>query len=186
MIAIKTPRLQLIPLDHSLLTIWADQGRDALEIQIGLQHNTWEIEAFFQEETQMALQDYWLPMTKKFPFDFIWYTNWEIILTEKSCSIGGIGMAGLPNDQGFTEVGYCLDKKFRGHGYASEALQYLIQWASQDQGLHYLVAETPIDNLASQSVLLKNDFVKTGQKKLMQPEGMEVFTWKRLIQVNRT
>ena len=57
MIVIKTPRLQLIPLDHSLLTTWAEHGRNALEIQIGLQHNTWEIESFFQEETQMASYD---------------------------------------------------------------------------------------------------------------------------------
>ncbi|RXK49811.1 GNAT family N-acetyltransferase [Aquirufa rosea] len=181
MISIKTPRLKLIPLDHSLLVTWKEYGREALESQIGLQHNSWELEKFYHEETLSALQDFWIPMTRKFPFDFIWYTNWEIILMEKSCSIGGIGFSGLPNNEGFTEVGYCLDKKFRGKGYATEALQYAIEWASQDIDLKYLVAETPIENFASQAVLKKNQFIQTGQKTLIQPTGLEVFTWKLLL-----
>jgi len=177
MISLKTERLQLIPLDHEMLSIWKNMGRPALEKFLQLKPNSWDIEKFYVQETTLALRDFWLPMTKKFPFDFLWYTNWEIILTEKSCSVGGIGLGGMPSNEGNTEVGYFIDQKFRGLGIASEALNALKSWAFQDTDLILLRAESPVDNLASQKVLEKNQFHPTGQKEILTPEPMQVICW---------
>jgi len=70
MISLKTERLQLIPLDHEMLSIWKNMGRPALEKFLQLKPNSWDIEKFYVQETTLALRDFWLPMTKKFPFDF--------------------------------------------------------------------------------------------------------------------
>jgi len=113
---------------------------------------------FYEQEILQALRDYWIPQTAKFPLDYFWYTNWEIILKDSSCSVGGIGLAGLPDDQGTTEIGYAIDQKYEGQGFATEALQGLSTWAFQDAGLQTLRAETPIENLASQRVLTKTTF----------------------------
>jgi len=177
MVSIKTERLQLIPLDHEMLSIWKNAGRTALEKFIHLQPNSWNIEKFYEQETFLALRDFWVPMTKKYPFDFLWYTNWEIILTEKSCSVGGIGFGGMPSNEGNTEVGYFVDQKFRGQGIASEALAALKTWAFQDPDLQMLRAETPVDNMASEKVLVKNQFHSTGQKEILTPEPMKVICW---------
>jgi RimJ/RimL family protein N-acetyltransferase len=116
-------------------------------------------------------------MAKKYPFDFLWYTNWEIILKEKSCSVGGIGLGGMPNNEGSTDVGYFIDQKFRGLGIASEALEAIKSWAFQDPDLNKLRAETPLDNLSSQKVLEKNQFQQKGQKEILTPEPMQVICW---------
>jgi RimJ/RimL family protein N-acetyltransferase len=111
--------------------------------------------------------------------DYYWYTNWEIILNSASCSVGGIGFAGLPDNNGKTEIGYAIDEKFEGQGIATEAVQGIIEWAFQDEGLQIIQAETPKDNRSSQRVLIKNHFHQTGEKKLELETPMQVFTWER-------
>ena len=147
---------------------------------LDLQHNPWELELFYEQETAQALRDFWIPQTAKFPLDYYWYTNWEIILNPSSCSVGGIGFAGLPDDEGTSEIGYALDQKFQGQGIATEAVKALTEWAFQDAGLQVLRAETPVDNVGSQRVLEKNKFQKTGEKTLALEIPMQVFTWERL------
>lgn len=179
-IPIHTSRLTILPLTNQHLRVWHQSGRKDLEKRLDLQHNHWEMELFYEQETQLALHDYWIPQTAKFPLDYYWYTNWEIILNSSSCSVGGIGFAGLPDDQGTTEIGYALDQKFRGQGIATEAVKALSEWAFQDTGLKIIRAETPVDNVGSQRVLEKNHFQKTGEKTLALENPMQVFTWERL------
>jgi RimJ/RimL family protein N-acetyltransferase len=112
--------------------------------------------------------------------DYYWYTNWEIILNSASCSVGGIGFAGLPDNNGKTELGYAIDQKFEGQGIATEAVGAIIDWAFQDEGLKIIQAETPTDNVSSQRVLIKNQFNYTGEKKLELETPMQVLTWERL------
>ena len=180
MFELHTPRLTLIPLSHQHLLVWHQSGRKDLEKILNLQPNPWKLELFYEQETQQALSNYWIPQTAKFTLDYYWYTSWEIILQDSSCSVGGIGFAGLPDDEGATEIGYALDEKFRGMGIATEAVQALSDWAFQDPGLHKLRAETPVDNVGSQRVLEKNNFQKTGQKTIALEMPLQVFTWERL------
>ncbi|MFM6914738.1 MAG: GNAT family N-acetyltransferase, partial [Aquirufa sp.] len=88
--------------------------------------------------------------------------------------------AGLPDNEGTTEMGYALDQKFRGQGIATEAVQALSEWAFQDADLRIIRAETPVDNEGSQRVLEKNNFQKTGEKTLALTPALQVFTWERL------
>jgi RimJ/RimL family protein N-acetyltransferase len=180
MIKLRTQRLTLIPLNHQQLLVWQQSGRKDLEKMLDLQPNLWKLELFYEQETHQALSDYWIPQTAKFPLDYYWYTNWEIILNSSSCSVGGIGLAGLPDNEGTTEIGYVIDEKFRGLGIATEAVKALVDWAFQDSGLHLLRAETPEDNVGSQRVLEKNRFQKTGEKNLPLEIPLQVFTWERL------
>ncbi|MEN9960637.1 MAG: Ribosomal-protein-alanine N-acetyltransferase [Bacteroidota bacterium] len=179
MTKLQTPRLTLIPLTPQQLQVWHKSGRKDLEKQLDLKHNPWELELFYEQETSQALVDYWIPQTARFPLDYYWYTNWEIILNSSSCSVGGIGLAGLPDNTGGTEIGYALDQKFRGQGIATEAVQALCDWAFQDADLQILRAETPVENAGSQRVLEKNEFQKTGEKTLAIEIPLQVFTWER-------
>ena len=179
MIKLQTPRLTLIPLDHQQLLIWKQLGHKGLEKILELQPNTWKMELFYEQETIQALYNYWIPQTAKFPLDYYWSTNWEIILNSSSCSVWGLGLAGLPDNEGTTEIGYALDQKYRGQGIATEAVQALCDWAFQDADLRVLRAETPVDNKGSQRVLEKNHFEQTGKKTLTLENPIQVFTWER-------
>lgn len=183
MISIKTPRLELIPLDHSMLQIWKKYGRKELEKSLQLNHNSWNVEKFYEDETNQALINFWLPMTHKYPLDFFWYTSWEIVFIEKSCSVGGIGFSGLPDNDGKTEIGYMMDQKYRNLGIATEAVTYLIQWAFQDKDLQFITAETPLENQGSQKVLIKNGFEKTGTREIFVEEVMPLVCWEKKIRM---
>jgi RimJ/RimL family protein N-acetyltransferase len=77
-------------------------------------------------------------------------------------AIGGLGFKGLP-DGGCVEIGYGLGPSARGHGYAAEAVTALLTVAA-DYGLSRVIAETTLDNFASQRTLVRAGFrlVSTG------------------------
>ena len=71
-------------------------------------------------------------------------------------AVGGVGFKGQP-DGGCVEVGYGLAPSARGHGYAAEAVVALLALAT-DHGLSRVIADTTVDNIASQRTLLRAGF----------------------------
>ena len=71
-------------------------------------------------------------------------------------AIGGIGFKGQP-DGGSVEIGYGLVPSARGHGYAAEAVTALLTVAA-DNGLLKVVADTALDNVASERTLVRAGF----------------------------
>jgi RimJ/RimL family protein N-acetyltransferase len=71
-------------------------------------------------------------------------------------AIGGIGFKGQPDD-GCVEIGYGLAPSARGHGYAAEAVIALLSVAA-DHGLVRVIADTTLDNIASQRTLIRAGF----------------------------
>jgi [ribosomal protein S5]-alanine N-acetyltransferase len=181
MIEIYSERLRLVPLDNDLLTIWFIQSRSNMETQLGLNHSNWEISDFDKAETEDALVNFWLPMTAEYPDNFFWYTTWEIVLISENISIGGIGFAGIPDEEGVTMVGYFIDGKYREKGYATEALRCLIDWGSLEPSLKTIIADTPFFNLPSQNVLKKVGFREFGIAEVFHLQKMQVKNWKLKI-----
>ena len=71
-------------------------------------------------------------------------------------AIGGVGFKGQP-DGGCVEIGYGLAPSGRGHGYAAEAVIALLTVAA-DHRLSRVIADTPLDNIASQRTLIRAGF----------------------------
>jgi RimJ/RimL family protein N-acetyltransferase len=71
-------------------------------------------------------------------------------------AIGGLGFKGRP-DGGCVEIGYGLAPSARGHGYAAEAVIALLTLAA-DHGLTRVIADTTLDNIASQRTLVRAGF----------------------------
>ena len=71
-------------------------------------------------------------------------------------AIGGVGFKGQP-DGGCVEIGYGLVPSARGHGYAAEAVGALLAIAAE-HGLSKVIANTTLDNIASQRTLLRAGF----------------------------
>jgi RimJ/RimL family protein N-acetyltransferase len=71
-------------------------------------------------------------------------------------AIGGVGFKGQP-DGGCAEIGYGLAPSARGHGYAAEAVIALLTLAA-DHGLSRVIADTTLDNVASQRTLIRAGF----------------------------
>jgi RimJ/RimL family protein N-acetyltransferase len=71
-------------------------------------------------------------------------------------AVGGIGFKGQP-DGGCVEIGYGLAPSARGRGYAAEAVVALLSVAA-DHGVSRVIADTTLDNIASQRTLIRAGF----------------------------
>ncbi|PSR55593.1 hypothetical protein AHMF7605_19815 [Adhaeribacter arboris] len=162
MFNITSNRLKLIPLSHNQLQLLA-QSRSELDKALSLNPSEQEYDTTIAAEITDALENFWLPQTALHPQDYSWYTNWDIVLTERNVSIGGIGFTGLPDTDGKTMVGYGISQLHEGQGYATEALQCLLRWGFAHPKLKTVIATTPPENSKSHRVLLKNNFTKTGE-----------------------
>ncbi|MBX2876666.1 MAG: GNAT family N-acetyltransferase [Saprospiraceae bacterium] len=170
---IKTARLKLHPLDVDQLR-QLQKGRLYLERSLGLKPSEMQISSTMLAEIEDAMH-FWLQFTEEHPEAYAWGTNWEIILEQENISIGGIGLGGTPNKDGLVTVGYHIDPRKRRQGYASEALGGLRDWACAHPACLAMIAFTPIENTASQSVLTKCGFEKTGQ---VTEEGIACYSWR--------
>jgi ribosomal-protein-alanine N-acetyltransferase len=170
MFFIESERLRLIPLTHQLLQL-CNTNRAAMELTVGLNISSMQIDELYTNECADAMLNFWLPKTLEFPERYEWYTTWDIIKKETNTTIGGIGFIGYPNEAGETEIGYMLDKQEHGNGYAPEALQTLVKWAFSHEDVKCIIVHTFEGNLPSRKMLVKCGFDEVGKDE----EGLMTF-----------
>jgi [ribosomal protein S5]-alanine N-acetyltransferase len=100
-----------------------------------------------------------------------------IVLRRGVCPmVGNIGFHGPPgtnarNIEHALEIGYGVLPEYRRQGYATEAVEGVIEWA-RTQGIHHFVASVAPDNEPSLAIVRRFGFVRTGQH--IDPEdGLE-------------
>lgn len=89
------------------------------------------------------------------------WTAWYWITREPRLLIGLSGFKSRPRD-GAVELGYSLVPEFQGHGFATEVVGAMAQWAFE-RGVERVFAETLPELMTSQRVLLKNGFRFVGE-----------------------
>ncbi|MCR6097876.1 GNAT family N-acetyltransferase [Salipaludibacillus agaradhaerens] len=92
---------------------------------------------------------------------------WLIISKETSHIIGDIGFKGKPDDQKTVEVGYGIMPSHRGRGFATEALNMLINWAFKTNKVSEINAQCRHDNQASINVLRRVNMIKLKEEHQM-------------------
>ncbi|MGA0559107.1 GNAT family N-acetyltransferase [Larkinella sp. VNQ87] len=166
-------RLQLIPLPLSDLERLAN-SRSAMETARGLAVSSLELsdDGGFLIELDEALHSFVLPNVRANPETWFWYTYWLIVHRELNLTVGGIGVAGPPDADGQTMIGYFIDRKFEGQNLTTEAVTSFVSWIFEQPGVKTVAADTPKEHFASQRVLQKNGFVWAG-------EVEEGFRWRK-------
>ena len=76
--------------------------------------------------------------------------------------IGDLCFKGIEAERN-PEIGYGILERFRGHGYAAEAVRLALRWAFRHPNINAVEAETDPENTASQRVLLKCGFCPSGE-----------------------
>ena len=93
----------------------------------------------------------------------IWYAIWNMELKDESgIIVGDFCFKGL-SDDGVIEIGYGLKEEYRHHGYMTEAVKVITEWALSQDGVKQVEAETDTENIASQKVLLQSGFISNGK-----------------------
>lgn len=163
---IETERLLLKPITHGQLLKYIKDD-DSLEDEFGLLPNSKNISPSLKD----ALEQTILPNVHDKDKNYLYHTLWVLISKSDNKIIGEIGFEGEPDAKGEIEIGYGTYEAFRGRGFMTEAVAGIIEWAKEQDDVKIITASTGIDNVASYSILEKNNF-----KKVSEGEGM--FTWK--------
>lgn len=150
MLTLKTERLLLIALSRSQLELALhDIPRLAAELQIELSP------AVFSDESRQAMMIKMSRMEHVSSDMHPWYTYFLLVQSEDRQAVGVCGFKGGPTPFGSVEVGYAMHEAFRNHGYMTEAVRAMVQWAFTQDACQRVTAETLRDNYASQRVLQK-------------------------------
>ncbi len=80
---------------------------------------------------------------------------WLILHRAERALIGEVSFRESPDGTGTVEIGYGVVPAYHGHGYATEAVGAVLDWALRQPGVVRVVACCLRDNLASRRVLEK-------------------------------
>ncbi len=83
-----------------------------------------------------------------------------LVRREDGRAVGAMGFHGVPDDEGRAEVGYDLAPSARGHGYATEALNALSEWALARDDVDLLYAAIEHTNTPSQGVATRAGYTR--------------------------
>jgi [ribosomal protein S5]-alanine N-acetyltransferase len=110
------------------------------------------------------------------------YLPWgprAIISTLQNHMIGSIGFHTAPNPEYLKEyissgieIGYTIFAAYRQQGYASEAVQGVMNWAEQKHAINTFVLSISPDNAPSQAIAKKFGFAKVGEH-MDEEDGLE-------------
>lgn len=120
-----------------------------------------ELREHIDSEDLRAAYGEMLDGCKRDPENRIWYAPWKMTLKNSQEFVGDLCFKG-PVKNHVVEIGYGVQPEQEGHGYTTEALRAMTQWAFSQKDVVFVEAETAPDNKASQRVLEKCGFVPDG------------------------
>ncbi len=165
MVELKTKRLRIIALSLENLKLLIE-NQQKMEKNIGLKSTGERLDKHVKIVMETSLKD-----GMKDEENYLWYTNWQIVLKEENRSIGSVGFKGCCNENGEVEIGYGIQPEYQRKGYMTEALKEMVKWAFEQLQITSVIAETEKTNIASYRVLEKIGMVK-------YIENEQYFWWK--------
>jgi len=162
---VETQRLNILPLQAKQLDM-AVENYGELGRQLGL-----EVTSKTLDDEMKYAMNVRLRKVLENNENYLWFTNWAIILKEEKMIIGYIMIKGYPNEKGEVIVGYGIEEEYRKKGYASEAIKGLKEWIFKNPEVVSIIGDTEKENIASHKVL-----ENAGAIKLKETE--ELIWWK--------
>lgn len=150
---IETARLTLIPLTLRQLRLHVRDNYQ-LEKTVGLQKG----HRVVVEPLLSIITHFTIPRLQDPAFDPLYHTMWMAIDRQKRQFVAEAKFKGEPDETGTVEIGYGTYPALHRQGYMTEMVGGLVNWASQQPGVQRVVADTDVENVASQKVLEKNGF----------------------------
>lgn len=163
--SLETERLSLLPLQVYQLALSVEDYAK-MQVDLGLR----VIDTVLDEEMRYAMQVRLRKVLEDVE-NYLWLTNWAIILKERKEIVGFIMLKGYPNKFGEVIVGYGINEGYRKNGYASEALKALTQWIFENPKALFVIADTEKNNVPSHKVLENAGAVK-------YKENDEIIWWR--------
>ena len=159
---LQTERLELLPLTLEFCEAIVDGDRPRARRELGLDLSEWpagsEVDRAFPFYAARLRED---------PAAAAWQGR-AIVVRESEQIAGSANFKGAPQD-GIVEVGYQLVPRFRGNGYAREALGALVERAFAEPATEEVVAVIHPDNTPSIAVAESVGLAPTGEPSAVHP-----------------
>lgn len=153
-----TERLELIVLSAEQLKVLTE-NLPALEKELNCHYEAEPLEGFF-----LKILKGQIPLTEQDPKNYAYHTFWLIVRKSDRIVVGSADFKRPPDENGRIEIGYGLGKAFEHHGYMTEAVKTMCQWAFEQPEVTQVIAETEPENTASHQVLKRCGFTLTQEK----------------------
>lgn len=150
---IETVRLKIIPLTYGQAEMFTHLD-SRLEDSLGLERADRELTTHFRN----AIRKYTLHWIKDDPENYLFSTIWIIIEKSSNTVAGDIGFKRKADKNGYVEIGYSTQPKYRFQGYITEAIRAMVNWAFTYPEVKAVIAETASDNTGSIKALRNNGF----------------------------
>jgi RimJ/RimL family protein N-acetyltransferase len=150
---IETARLTLVPLTLDQVALHVADSYQ-LEETLGLKPGHRKV----VEPVLSVITHFTIPRLKDPSLDPLYHTMWLAIDRQKQQVVAEAKFKGEPDETGAVEIGYGTYPAFQRKGYMSEMVGGLVSWAGKQPGIRRVVADTDVENVASQKVLEKNNF----------------------------
>lgn len=159
-----TPRLFLLPLSRAMLEARlapARQTRPSFSLRCETPQGALDVQ--FPPEWPGAPLAFFPAMLARLPAHQHELTSSFVIVTRTlPQAIGQLGTNSPVDDAGAIEIGYGLNPSAHGQGHATEAVGALVAHLHSLKGVQTVTAKTALGNRASERVLEKLGFVRTG------------------------
>ena len=160
---LQTERLDLLPLTLEFCEAIVDGDRPRARRELGLDLSDWPVGS----EVDRAFPGY-AARLREDPAIAAWQGR-AIVVRDSEEIAGSANFKGAPDDDGVVEVGYQLIPRFRGNGYAREALGALVDRAFAEPEIEEVVAVIHPDNAPSIAVAESVGFEHTGASSEVHP-----------------
>jgi [ribosomal protein S5]-alanine N-acetyltransferase len=159
MSTLTTDRLELTPVTLAMLEAVIRGDRLEAEALSGAQFpEAWPGRALVERAFSSPLD-----RLRDDPQAFLWGTRLMLTREERGrVVVGSVVLNGQPDATGTVEIGYGVEGKSQGMGYATEGSRAVLQWALDQPSVRRVIATTPSWHRASLRVI---------EKLGMQPAG---------------
>lgn len=152
---LETKRLKIISLDKNLMSLYSN---DDYSLEIALQLN--QKNRNINDHVKNVIQNKILPILGENETENLFVTFWTIIDKENNCMVGDLCFKGNPNSNGEVEIGYGTHEGYTSKGFMTEAVGCITQWVLSQKNVITVLAQTNSENIASQKILSKNNFIQ--------------------------
>ncbi len=153
--------------------------------------NDWQPTLAYQSDPLYLRYNPWMYRTEQDVRDFIYmFINWQrtqprtkfqlaIVLQREQRLIGNCGIRMHTPDAREADIGYELDSRYWGQGYATEAARTMLAFGFRELQLHRIWAHCIAENVASAHVLEKIGMQREGR--FRENEWMKGRWWDTLV-----
>lgn len=153
---LESKRIEIIPLNLHEMRIFL-KSRGDYEKHANLNVTGVEFPEFYREEIKEMIQhdpEFWSSKNR----EYLFHTNWLMILKETKTIVGEFVFNGRPNENGEVEIFFTVEKPYRKKGIATEAMHEILKWGCKTKSFRKVYIDADFQNKAAMASLHKLGF----------------------------